>query len=448
MKKLIILLLVLVASTTWAQSTFTTGQRNLNFGNVTVGKNLQRFVQFRLDSSAPAPVTIICTNPRDGQYTILGDSQFTVEKGQFRNLTVEFAPMALGQFIDTLFFTHDGDTTSVKSPSIIRLSGTGVASDTFARMGIQPGFGFIQFGSVSVGNTVQRSFRIQNTTDTTRSLYGTVMTPNAPFTIASGGGSFSLAMEDTMRVFIDFTPSVEGTYFDSVLIISNADSANSVRKVYLSATALKPGSDTIPRITVAGIGGGGVNFGTLQPDASATRYITIRNTSIMNKQVSGMIGTPTQSVFTIDSGNVSFTLDSGASMMVKLRFSPITAGSYRDSLYIVSNALEPNDSVKVVLRGEAVVNSVKADDIVSSISLYPNPARDRVTTRLVLKENAPMVVTVYNSLGREVVHIPEQYLQTGIQDVDFSTITLPNGNYTIRYMFNGAAVHMQMVVER
>ncbi|HEY6172004.1 MAG TPA: choice-of-anchor D domain-containing protein [Candidatus Kapabacteria bacterium] len=448
MKKILLLLLVMLAGVSYAQPTFTTGNRNVNFGNIALGKTGERFIQFRVDSLAPAPVTVICSNPHDMQYTIIGDTQFTIEKGQFRNMTIEFIPMAVGQFADSLIFSHDGDTSLVRSPGIIRLNGTGVASDTFARMAIQPGFGVVQLGSVAVGNTRQSSFRIQNTTDTIRTLYGTITAPKPPFSIASNGEPFSLVMQDTVRVFIDFTPDTVGNFFDSVLIHSNADSLNSIRKVYLVGIGLPPGSDTIPRIGVTGIGNGGVNFGNVPSSTSTARYITIRNTSLMNKQLIGTVGNPTISAFTIDSGDVNFTLDSGASAVIKLRFSPSTAGTYRDSLYIVSNALEPTDSTMVLLRGVAVTNSITDDRVVTSISLYPNPAKDHVTSRITLSEPTTINISVFDTKGVEVLSIPSAHYDAGIPDVDFSVKALPNGIYTVRYSFFNSAVSILMVIER
>lgn len=451
MKKIVVLLLILLAGTSYAQpqATFTTGSRNLNFGNVAFGKNLQRFVQFRVDSSASAPVTVICRMPNTQHYTIIGDTEFTVEAGSLRNLTIEFAPLGLGAFPDSIPFTHNGDVTSVSASSIIRLSGTGVASDTFARMGIQPGFGFVQFGSVEVGKSAQRSFRIQNTTDTIRQLTGSISPTNPPFSLVAGSTPFSLAMGDTIRVFIDFAPTKDTTYFDSVMITSNADSANSIRKVYFIATGTKPGSDTIPRMTVTGIGGGGVNFGNLAPNASATRYITIRNTSIVNKPLMVTVGTPTLSIFTVDSGGGSLTIDSGMMAMVKLRFSPIAVGSYRDSLYLTSNAIEPNNNVKVVLRGEVAINDVKElSASAASISLYPNPAKDHVTSRITIIEPTTMSISVYDNKGIEVLSLPTAHYDAGIPDVDFSVKSLSNGIYTVCYSFSKSAVSILMVIER
>lgn len=454
MKKILVLLLIMLTTATYAQpqATFTTGSRNLNFGNVTFGKNLQRFVQFRVDSAAPAPVTVICRMPSTQHYTIIGDTEFTVEVGSLRNLTIEFAPLGLGAFPDSIPFTHNGDVTSVSASSIIRMSGTGVASDTFARMAIQPGFGFVQFGSVEVGKSAQRSFRIQNTTDTIRQLTGTITPPKPPFSIASGGAPFSLASFDTVRVFIDFTPTKDTTYFDSVIITSNADSANSIRKVYFIATGTKPGSDTIPRMTVTGTGGGGgggVNFGNLVPNQSATRYITIRNSSIVNKPVLVTVGLPTMSVFTVDSGGGSLTIDSGMSAMVKLRFSPTAAGSYRDSLYLTSNAIEPNNNVKVILRGEVAVNDVKElPTSVTAISLFPNPAKDHVTSRITLTDATTLSISVFDTKGVEVLSIPTAHYQVGIPDVDFSVKSFPSGIYTVRYSFLNSAVSILMVIER
>lgn len=452
MKKIVLLILMLLTAVSYAQPPrpkFSSGSRNLNFNNVVVGKTKQLSTQFRVDSSASAPVTVICRLPRNPEYQLIGDTQFTIPLGGFQDVTVEFTPTTLGQLRDTIFFTHDGDTSAIKASSTININGTGVESDTFPRITITPGFGFLTYTSTEVGKTSQRSFRIQNSTDTIRQLTGSITPPNPPFSISGGVTSFSLEMDDTVRIFVDFAPTKDTTYFDSVIVTSNADSANMIKKIFLSATGTKPGSDTIPRITITGAGGGGVNFGSLRPDSSVARYITIRNSSIANKQLTGYVGMPTMSVFTVDSGGGSFTIDSGMTAMVKLRFSPATAGSYRDSLYVVSNAIEPTDSVKVVLRGEVVATDVKElPSFVTSISLYPNPAKDHVTSRITLREPTTMSISVFDTKGVEVLTIPSAHYNAGIPDIDFSVKQLPNGTYTVRYSFSSLAVSILMVIER
>lgn len=566
MKKIVVLFLMMLTAITYAQPPrpkFSVTQRNLNFNQVVVGKTKELFTQFRVDSTAPGPVTVICRYPKKPQYSLIGDTQFTIAVGSFQNLTVEFTPTALGQLRDTIFFTHNGDTTSVKANSGITLNGTGIAVDTFPKIGIQPGFGFLQFGSVEVGKTKQSSFRIQNTTDTIRQLTGSVTNAHAPFSVVGGAGSFSLAMSDTVRIFIDFTPTATGTFFDSVIVNSNADSLNKVKKIYFTGTATAPGADTIPKITITGAGGNGINFGTFPIDSSSVRYITIRNTSTVNKKLTGSITAPTMAMFTVDSGGGAFSIDSGMTATVKLRATGITAGTFRDSLYVLSNALEPADSNKIVLRATIIavvpVDSVRRltvsprnvnfgllapstsplsipvtmkntsdsnntitgsisaahspytangsgaftlarnetkelsiildasnagtfndsliitsdanegtqnliiirmsaqvvaagvagkPNVVRSVMLYPNPAKDHVTSRITLNEPTTMGISVFDTKGIEVVSLPSTQYDAGIPDVDFSVKSLPNGIYTVRYSFLDSAVSILMVIER
>lgn len=453
MKNIAIILLLLAASVSHAQvprPKFSTGSRNLNFGNVVVGKSRQLFTQFRVDSTATAPVTVVCTYPRTPQYSIIGDTQFTLEVGALRNLTIEYAPTALMQDTDRIFFTHNGDTSVVPASSSIALNGTGIASDTFPKISISPGFGFLQFGGVEVGKTAERSFRIQNSTDTIRQLTGTITPPSPPFSISSGGDPFSLESYDTVRVFITFTPTKDTTYFDSVIITTNADSANRIRKVFFAATGTKPGSDTIPRMTVFGTGGGvGVNFGNLKADSSAARYISIRNSSIVNKQLMVTVGTPTMSIFTVDSGGGALVIDSGMTSTVKLRFSPTSAGEFRDSLYLTSNAIEPNNNYKVILRGESTSSSVeRAQVLANSIRLYPNPAHDNTTASFFLEHAENIAVSVYNLEGKEVMNVSQKLYSSGFNTIPIETRGLPTGTYQVYFKLSHSAVPILMVIER
>ncbi len=74
------------------------------------------------------------------------------------------------------------------------------------------------FGAVTVGSSVNRSFTVQNTGGGT--LTGSVST-SAPYSVVSGG-SFSLAPGASQSVVVRFTPSAPGSAPGTVLFSSNA----------------------------------------------------------------------------------------------------------------------------------------------------------------------------------------------------------------------------------
>jgi hypothetical protein len=102
----------------------------------------------------------------------------------------------------------------------------------------------IDFGSVTPNHTATQRFTIQNVGSPGSVLVGSVVSPNPPFTITQGAGSFSLSSGATTTILVQFQPSTTGTFTDSIAINSNDPVSPSVL-VPLSGT-----SDELTTVTV------------------------------------------------------------------------------------------------------------------------------------------------------------------------------------------------------
>ena len=105
------------------------------------------------------------------------------------------------------------------------------------------------FGSVTTGSTVDRSFAVQNTTTT--GISGTVSV-GAPFSVVSGG-SFSLAAGASQAVTVRFRPTTAGTFAGNVAFTAGGDTVS--RVVTGVATA---GAGVLLSVTKNGTGAGTV----------------------------------------------------------------------------------------------------------------------------------------------------------------------------------------------
>lgn len=355
MKRLILLVFfVCFASISIAQPTrpkFTISGKTQNFGNVTVTKTKDLVVTLRADSTATAAVHVSVDLPTTNQYSIVNnDTGFTVGIGATHTFTIRFAPTSVGTLNDSLYIHHDGDTSSAKNPTKIRMLGAGVASDTFPKISVP--LKTINFGNVSVGVQKQNNFIIWNSSDTIRTLKGKVgSAKGAPFMVASGEGAFTLYQSDTMRIYVNFKPTVPGTFHDTLIISSNADTVNDTIKVILNGTGI--GIDTIPKVTV---NPKFILFGSLRTDSSTIKKVLVINsgTDTVHSLI-GSIQNPHTASYTITKGGGAYTLKKGDTLTVEVTFAPKVVGVVLDTLLITTNSDSANQKINVILYGTGLV---------------------------------------------------------------------------------------------
>lgn len=78
-------------------------------------------------------------------------------------------------------------------------------------------------------------------------------------------------------------------------------------------------------------------------------------------------------------------------------------------------------------------------------NLYPNPFNPSLTAEITMPEAAPLTVTVYNALGREVARLADGFRGAGVHTMTFDATRLASGVYFIRASVPGAA-HVRRVV--
>jgi hypothetical protein len=73
---------------------------------------------------------------------------------------------------------------------------------------------------------------------------------------------------------------------------------------------------------------------------------------------------------------------------------------------------------------------------VSAFTVYPNRASDHITINIDLKETSDVLVDVADITGKQVQVIMNEK-QSGVVTKQFSTASLPDGNYIVRLQANG-----------
>jgi hypothetical protein len=82
---------------------------------------------------------------------------------------------------------------------------------------------------------------------------------------------------------------------------------------------------------------------------------------------------------------------------------------------------------------------------VNAFSVYPNPATDNISIRLDLKETSNLIIDVTDITGKQVAIIMHEK-QSGIVTKQYSTLPLPNGNYSVRLQMNGKTLTQKLTV--
>jgi hypothetical protein len=82
------------------------------------------------------------------------------------------------------------------------------------------------------------------------------------------------------------------------------------------------------------------------------------------------------------------------------------------------------------------------------MTVSPNPAKESATLSFSLSAPAPVLLTLHDVLGREVVHTPQKLYGTGAHEVSLAVDALPAGIYFLRCSIGERVVVRRVVVVR
>jgi hypothetical protein len=89
-----------------------------------------------------------------------------------------------------------------------------------------------------------------------------------------------------------------------------------------------------------------------------------------------------------------------------------------------------------------------ADNVVSSISIFPNPISITSTISLSLERSADVRLELFNALGERAAVIVDKKLAVGPQEFKLDPGTLPNGIYFLRLTANGVVSAQAVQIDR
>ncbi|HYM19894.1 MAG TPA: choice-of-anchor D domain-containing protein [Candidatus Kapabacteria bacterium] len=355
MKKLLTLFAILFcAASARAQLKLYIAPTTVSFTNTTVGDSVDRGMTIQVSSSWGKDVNCTFTLPKTPEFRLLGPASFTVKSGTTDTLFFRFKPDGVTTFHDTVYLTHNGDTSFYKSPVRIRMIGTGVAADTFPKITVSAMS--LAFGPDTIGQVSTKTFSVKNTSsDASKILTGSIGSPSSSnYSITSGGGAFSLHPGDSVTVAVKFTaPAFGGTFLDTIAITSNANPSLAQASVTLSA--IVHGPDTIAQVTISPQF---ANFGSVLLFKTKMMNVYIINSTNIPLTLTGTATIPhagTGAYYSIVSGGGAFSLAKGDTQTVVVAFTPLkVASNVLDSMIITTNSDPSHQRIREVLFGQVV----------------------------------------------------------------------------------------------
>lgn len=195
--------------------------------------------------------------------------------------------------------------------------------------------------------------------------------------------------------------------------------------------------------------GDNTHFGTLMINNMITKTFVIQNTGNGTLTVSGItISGANASEFTIlNMPALPLTLAGSASQTISVQFLPTAVGT-RTAMVNIANTDSDESTYTFLLEGkgdlDVGINTLSAT--LSSVSLYPNPAKDEATVKMTLTDNALVSVKVYDLQGKLVSSILEKELEKGEQNIAVATANLKNGEYFVQISSNNKTAKIKMLV--
>lgn len=102
--------------------------------------------------------------------------------------------------------------------------------------------------------------------------------------------------------------------------------------------------------------------------------------------------------------------------------------------FTTSDTTEMRDKILALLGGSTGINDLPAS--LNAFNVYPNPATNRFSVDIDLKESANVLIDVTDITGKQVVVVMNER-QSGLLSRQINTENLPDGVYFLRLQVNG-----------
>jgi hypothetical protein len=271
----------------------------LSFDTVEVGGSSEKSFSITNNTRTGVTLTGDVTGYCGGVYSIVsGAGSFSLEPDQSKTVIVRFAPSSSGYKTCTIQTGNDGCGDVICTGTAV-LPFCSISSDS------------LNFDTVEVGGSSEKSFAITNNTRTGATLSGYVSPYCYPYEVVSGYGSFSLGPGQSKMFTVKFAPTSTG--YKTCTIQTGNDACSDV---ICTGTAVPPCCSVVPT---------SLNFDTVAVGASSEKTFTITNCTFTGATLSGYVS-PYCYSYEVVSGSGSFSLGPAQSKTFTVKFAPTSTG--------------------------------------------------------------------------------------------------------------------------
>ena len=310
-----------------------------NYGVVNIGSH--KDITFKIYNSGCQLLQVSSLNITGdaGDFSRVGGVvPFDVPSADTEFVVIRFEPTSPGEKNAVLHINSNDPDDGVVT---INLNG-GVCGDQDVTVGPTS----YDYGKVDLGQNKDKMFTITNIGCKDLTLTGSTLGGDDPgqFSIHSGEITTPLVLSQnsTHNVEVRFSPTSGGDK-DAVLLITSDDPDEGSVEVNLSGEGCEP-PDIEADLTFH-------NFGTINVGAFARKTFTISNDNCQTLHVDSTTIEGSNPEFTIDAGGGEFSIITGGTHQIRIKFEPESGGNKNAVLRIYSN--DPDEwPFDITLQGE------------------------------------------------------------------------------------------------
>ena len=240
-------------------------------------------------------------------------------------------------------------------------------------------------------------------------------------------------VNDSCTVALAFKPHAQGTFSDTVRIVTNGGIAT------VAVTGTSPFAQLVTSAQ-------SIAFGAIKVDSSAVQTVVIKNNSVNLLVIDSIYTTTPEFLVDQQSGAVL-----GDSLNLLVAFMPTTVGTFKDTVYLRNNgSVSP---IKLPVSGTATSATAVSDrgegipHVFSLKQNYPNPFNPSTKLEFTVPSAGRTTLRVYNTIGQLVVTLFDGAAETGrIYQQPFNATSLPTGMYLVRLQFNDQVATQKMLL--
>ena len=293
---------------------FQISSASIQFGDVFIDSSSTK--SFFIKNSGSSNLNIDSIVSENNAF-IINQNIFSLTSGDSQKVDITFTPTQAQTYNEKLIIYHN----AAGNPDTLLLSGNGVVK-TSPQISLSSTT--VDFGTITVGNTAQKSIFIKNT-GTASLKVDSIITNNPAYSIDKK--NLTLTPGDSQEVKLTFTPDDTTVFNGNLNIYHNASGSPSIINL--------TGRGTSKAMAVIALSTTFINFGSVIVNNNLQKNFFVKNTGTAELVIDSI----TNNNNTIFSVNPSkFNVASGDSQEVKVTFTPTDTSVFNGRLSVFHNA--------------------------------------------------------------------------------------------------------------